>query len=641
MACNSSLFFSSLSATSKTTCTATVLPATPVQSVLVKPVLTFPLQSVAQEKSSAAQSGIPSDPVQPSISSAESIGVAGAPGPSFSVSNVQISQSSLEQLLSTLGTLDAPSLQKLSLGDTQNLMFILNKNPAAVTTANTPSLESISSTSNPQPALAAFQHVSKEPLTTLSEMTPSITVVPSEPKLSTSGSAPILPASSHDLLPMQLNSASTSEHSIQQVKLESISEDFPQPSTPVQPGVAEISSDLPVLQPDANMQKETDPPNTDIVAFADLPLFTSNNLCDNCKAVRSRIKQLASESGVPLPEDTNNTAGTRFTPSNSMMADKLEAELNKQKSSESDFMKHEVDQAIKLYCSTHPALPLSATSNDIDASTDNYHTLNGCNGTGNIRPMVDLRSLAVTGCVQKSTIYVDMGHLNSKSPFIDPLHPRANTTLAELNQEPALPLDPHHSATAPYHTPDDVDGIPHSDSFTRAIAPVYCNWNCWNDPEYAARMLQQDLEDFDKVLHQVTLTHEQERREEEERKRRLGVEEAHGIHVDFSTDSTIYNQSAHRCGKWSPSCSDWNELLESGERDLTISIPLTKFTPKSASKCKNRKVTKRKRSRKRKLEDRDDVTGGEEKIQLKKKKKYIPAMFCVFMNSDESETELD
>jgi len=193
--------------------------------------------------------------------------------------------------------------------------------------------------------------------------------------------------------------------------VESISEDFLQQNTPVQPGVPEISSELPILQPDAEMLKEIGLPNTDIVSFADMLLSTSNKLCDNCK---TEIKQPAFHV-VPLPEDANRTAGNSFTPSNSATPPEVEEELNRQKS---DFIRCEVDRAIELYRSTHPAPPQSSTSNDVDASADNYYTLGGCNGMGNFRPLVDLGSLAVTGCVQKSTIYVDMGHLNSKSPFI-------------------------------------------------------------------------------------------------------------------------------------------------------------------------------------------------------------------------------
>ena len=554
---------------------ASVLPATAVQSAPAKPVPTLPLASVTQDKYSQAQPDLPSDPDQPSVSS-ESTGVVGAPGHAFSVSNSQTSHSSLKQLLLTL---DASSLQKVSLSEAQTLkVLVLNNNPSP---ANTPSLESIAPNSNPQTPSAVIQYVSNEPSTVLAEMAaPTIAAVPSEPQVSTSGT---LTSPCQDLLPMQLNTTSTIEHSIPQVNLENISEDFPQPRTPVQPGMAETSSDL---KSDANMQKETGLPNPvpDIVAS---PLFASDNLCDNCKAVRSGIRQLVSQSSVVLPEDTK-PAGNGFTPSDSATpstAGKFEAELSKQRSSRSDLMRRAVDRAIELYHSTHPAPQRSATSTDVYASTDNYYTLDSCNGIGNIRMMVDLRSLAVTGCVQKSTIYVDMGHLNFRTPFMNPTHPRANITLAELNQEPAASLDPHHSGTAPYYTScllDDMDGIPHSDSFTRAIAPVYHDWNCWNNPEYAARMLQQDL---DEVRHE--------------------------------------------------------------EHDLIISIPLTNATPKSASKRNKRKVPQgKRRSRKKMLEDRDDIGGGPGagRIQLKKKKKkkkYIPAMFAVFTNSDESEADQD
>jgi len=397
--------------------------------------------------------------------------------------------------------------------------------------------------------------------------------------------------------------------------VESISEDFLQQNTPVQPGVPEISSELPILQPDAEMLKEIGLPNTDIVSSADTLLSTSNNRCDNCKI---QIKLPTSQSGVPLPEDAGNTAGNGFTPSNSptpTATDKVEEEINRQRSSRLDFVRHEVDQAIKLYHSTHPAPPQRATINnvDINGSTGNYYTLDSCNGMDNMRPLVDLGSLAVTGCVQKSTLYVDMGHLRSQRSFIDPIQPRANTTLAELNQEPTVSLDPHHSATAPYHhTPSlkDVDGNPHSDSFTRAIAPVYCDWNCWNDPEYTARMLQPNLEDFDEILHNVTAIHEQEQREEEKRKKRLCAGKTYSNPGTSNMVTSCHNQCDHTSGKWVP---DWSKVAENEQEKQEakiISIPLTKVTPRSASKCNNRKVLQEKKwPRKRKLEDRYDVTG--------------------------------
>ena len=384
-----------------------------------------------------------------------------------------------------------------------------------------------------------------------------------------------------------------------------------------QPCVAEYLSDLPLLQPDPEMLKEIGLPSTDIVSFADTLLSTSNSLYDNCTPT--------SQSGVLLPEDANNTVATGD----------VEEQLNRQKS---DYIQCEVDRGIELYCSTHPAPQQSATISDIDASTDNCYTLDSRIGMGDIRPPGDLDSLAVTGCVQKSTIHVDVGHLNSQSPFIDPTHPSANITLTELNQEPAMSLDPHHSGTFPYDTwpsfLDDVDGTTHSDSFTRAMAPVCGDWDYWNDPEYSARWLQLDLDDFDEVVREVTFAHEQEDREEEERKKRLCLEETHSTHGDFGTNSPVYYQRAHTGGKWSPSCSDWNELVGNGEHD----------TPKSALKHDETKVPQgKKRSRKRMLDDRDDIRGvpGPEEVQLKKKRKYIPAVFSVFMNSDESETDLD
>ena len=530
--------------------------------------------------------------------------MTGIPGPCF---NAQVSQLSLKQVLSTLGSLDASSLQKLSLSDIQTLMFILNKNLSAVATCDAPSLESNASCSNPHPTSAVIQHISNEPLPSAAgaEMAPTTMAVPSELQLSTS-TVPILPIPWQD---PQLSSAFTSE------------QDSPQTSIPV----VENSSILPILQPDPEMLKDIGLPNTDIVSFADM--LTSNNPCDNRKTFPSRIQMPASLSGIPQPEDSNNAAGNSFAPSK---PSEVEEDLNRQKG---DFIQCEVGRAMELYRSTHPAPQRSATTTDVYASTDNYYTLDSCNDIGNVRPLVDLGSLAETGCVQKSTIHVDIGHLSSQSPFINPTHPRANITLAGLNQEPAMSLDPHHSGTVPYYTPsllDDVDGTPHFDGFTSAVAPVYHDWNCWNNTEYSARMLQQDLDDFDEVLRQVTFAHEEEEREEEEKKRRLCLE---GIHGNFGADSTFYEQYAHTAGKWSPSCSDWNGTVENGEHDLIVSIPLTKVTPKSALTHGKRK------SRKRKLEDRDDIGGG---AQLKKKKKkYIPAMFAVFISSDESETDLD
>lgn len=223
-------------------------PVTAVQLFPAKQELTPPpfMASVTQGISSTAQPGLSSNPVPPSISSAEPIGVAGAPGLAFSVSDAQLSPSPVKQLLSTLGSLDATSLQKLSLSDIKTLMFILNKNQEAVATANTPSLESIASTSNPQPSSSVMQQVSKNllPSTVGAEMATTNTAVSSETKLPTY-SAPIhptlfedpLPAPTADVLssesqlstsiaptlyqdiPMQLNSTTASEDSIQQVNL--------------------------------------------------------------------------------------------------------------------------------------------------------------------------------------------------------------------------------------------------------------------------------------------------------------------------------------------------------------------------------------------------------------------------------------
>ena len=584
-------------------------------------------------------------------------------GPGFSVSDAQISQSSLEHLLSTLNSLDATSLQKFSLGDIQNLMLILNKNPAAK--ANTQNLESIAIAPicNPHPTSAVIQQVSKEPLPSAAgtEMVSTVMAVPSDLQTLTSTAptlptpiledplpatptseqsipevdledlqtstftAPILPSPFQDPLPMQ---SPTSEQSILDIDLESISEDFPQPSTPIQPGITDIWSDLPILQPDPEMLEEIGLTNADIVSFADSLLSTTSNLCNNC---RTQIQQPASPSGVPLPEVTNNTAGNGLTPSDSN--DKIEEELNRQKL---DFVRREVDQAIELYRSTHPALPQSAISNDIDGSIDDCYTLDNGSGMGNMRPLVDLGSLAETGSVQKSTIYIDMGHLSSQSAFIDPMHPRANVTLAELNKEPAGSLDPHHSATAQYHTPslDDVDGTPHSDSFTRAIAPVYCDWNCWNDPDYASRMLQQDLEDFDEILHEVTSAHEQEQREEEKRKRRLCTGKTRSNRHTSNVLTSYHNQCEHTSGKWVTLYPDLSEVVENGENELEkqiISIHPSKVTTMSASRCNSRKVPhKNKGSRKRKLEGCDNITDGTEQ-----RKVFRPSS----LDSDESETD--
>jgi len=139
-----------------------------------------------------------------------------------------------------------------------------------------------------------------------------------------------------------------------------------------------------------------------------------------------------------------------------------------------------------------------------------------------------------------------------------------------------------------------VDGNPHSDSFTRAIAPVYCDCNCWNDPEYTARMLQQDLEDFDEILHNVTAIHEQEQREEEKRKKRLCAGKTYSNPGTSNMVTSCHNQCDHTSGKWVP---DWSKVADNEQEKQEakiISIPLTKVTPRSASKCNNMKVLQEK-----------------------------------------------
>jgi len=148
-----------------------------------------------------------------------------------------------------------------------------------------------------------------------------------------------------------------------------------------------------------------------------------------------------------------------------------------------------------------------------------------------------------------------------------------------------------------------------------------------------------NLDDIDEILDNVTSVHEQEKRkeEEEEKQRRLC---ARNMHNNSGSSNVVDSCHNHTSGKWVTLYPDWSEVVEEGENEqekqeaLIVSIPLNKVTLKSTSKCHNRKVLEgKKRSRKRKLEDRDDITGGPE--QMKKMKVFRPSS----LNSDESETD--
>ena len=402
---------------------------------------------------------------QASIEGVESIGMADVLRPAASVSNVQVSQSSLNKLLSSLGALDTTCLQNISPNDGENVSVILLKSfPGNVgaTTAITP---------NPSQNL----------LTCTSEL--------------------------------------DNEHN---AEVESIADYFLNPSSSMQ---SVNSSDIPMLQSDSDLLKDIYmEPNTDTASFANTT-SASANLFDNCNSAY-------------------------FMP------------------------------------------PQSGTIDDgLGLLTVSTGSMEGCNSVCDVRQLVDLDALAETGNVQESTIYVDLGQLTSQNLLTDPAHPKANITLAQLNWDPAMPLDPYHSATAPYFSPplDNVDGIPHSDSFARAIAPVCCDWNCWNDPEYVARQLQQDHSDFGDVLHQVIVVQQNEEKEERKKKRQC-MEKTQSGPNGLNNASAYHNQSKHTGGKWIPSLSDLNmENEEEDDKTLNTSIPDTKVIPKSALKRSTRR----------------------------------------------------
>ena len=236
--------------------------------------------------------------------------------------------------------------------------------------------------------------------------------------------------------------------------------------------------------------------------------------------------------------------------------------------------------------------PQSGTINNgpvlLTACTD---SVEDCNSVCTMRQLLDLGTLAKTGSVQESTYYVDLGQLTSQNLLVEPAHPNTNITLAELNWDPTMPLDPYHSTTAPYFSPslDNEDGIQHCDGFARAIAPVYCDWNCWNDSEYVARQLQEDQKDFGDVLHQVTVVKENEEKEEEKeekRKKRQCMEKTlNTANNNLTTASAYHNQSEHTGGKWIPSLSNQNKENEQQDhKTLKTSILDTKVIPKSTLK---------------------------------------------------------
>lgn len=434
-------------------------PETPVTA-------SFPLAqgSMVQDKLSTVQSDLPDAVIQQAyIEGVESTGMADVLRPTASVSNVQVSQSSLNKLLSSLGALDTTCLQNISPSDGENVSVIILKNHVGTTTAITP---------NPSQNL----------LTGSSE------------------------------LDNQHNAA----------EVESIADYFLNPSSSMQ---SVHSRDIPILQSDSDLLKDIYmEPNTDIVSFANTT-SASANLFDNCNSAYLML---------PHSGTTDNGLGL------------------------------------------------------LTVSTDG---MEGCNSVCDVRQLVDLGTLAETGSVQESTIYVDLGQLTSRNLLTDPAHPKANITLAKLNWDPAMPLDPYHSATAAYLSQplDNVNGIPHSDSFARAIAPVYCDWNCWNDPEYVARQLHQDHRDFGDVFHQIIVVQQNEEKEERKKKRQC-MEKTQSTPNGLNTASAYHNQSEHTGGKWIPSLSDPNkENEEEDEKMLNTSIPATKVIPKAALKRSTRR----------------------------------------------------
>ena len=436
-----------------------MFPETPVTA-------SFPLAqgSMVQDKLSTVQSDLPDAVIQQAyIEGVESTGMADVLRPAASVSNVQVSQSSFNKLLSSLGALDTTCLQNISPSDGENVSVIFLKNHVGTTTAITP---------NPSQNL----------LTGSSE------------------------------LDNQHNAA----------EVESIADYFLNPSSSMQ---SVHSRDIPILQSDSDLLKDIYmEPNTDIVSFANTTSALAN-LFDNCNSAYLMLPQ----SGT-----TDNGLGL------------------------------------------------------LTVSTDG---MEGYNSVCDVRQLVDLGTLAETGSVQESTIYVDLGQLTSQNLLTDPAHHKANITLAKLNWDPAMPLDPYHSATAAYLSQplDNVNGIPHSDSFARAIAPVYCDWNCWNDPEYVARQLHQDHRDFGDVFHQVIVVQQNEEKEERKKKRQC-MGKTQSTPNGLNTASVYHNQSEQTGGKWIPSLSDPNkENEEEDEKMLNTSIPDTKVIPKAALKCSTRR----------------------------------------------------
>ena len=416
------------------------------------------LGSMLQDKLSTVQSDLQDEVIQQaSFEGVESIGMANVLRPAASVSNVQVSQSSLNQLLSCLDALDTTCLQQISPRDGDNASVIFLK--------NTP------------------EHVGGA---TLTAMTPN---------------------------PSQNLLTDTSVQDKQQDgEVESIAEYFLNPRTFMQ---SVNSNDVPILHSDSGLLKDIET-NTDNVSFANTS--ASANIFDTSYF-------------IPPQSGTINNGPVLLT-----------------------------------------------------ACTDNVED---CNSVCNMRQLVDLGTLAKTGSVQESTIYVDLGQLTSQNLLVEPAHPNTNITLAELNWDPAMPLDPYRSATAPYFSPslDNEDGIQHCDGFARAIAPVYCDWNCWNDSEYVARQLQEDQSDFGDVLHQVTVVQQNEEKEEKRKKRQCTEKTLNTANNSLNTASANHNQSEHTGGKWIPSLSDQNKENEQQDhKTLKTSILDTKMIPKSTLK---------------------------------------------------------
>ena len=416
------------------------------------------LGSMLQDKLSTVQSDLQDEVIQQaSFEGVESIGMANVLRPAASVSNVQVSQSSLNQLLSCLDALDTTCLQQISPRDGDNASVIFLK--------NTP------------------EHVGGA---TLTAMTPN---------------------------PSQNLLTDTSVQDKQQDgEVESIAEYFLNPRTFMQ---SVNSNDVPILHSDSGLLKDIET-DTDNVSFANTS--ASANIFDTSYF-------------IPPQSGTINNGPVLLT-----------------------------------------------------ACTD---SMEDCNSVCNMRQLLDLGTLAKTGSVQESTIYVDLGQLTSQNLLVEPTHPNTTITLAELNWDPAMPLDPYRSATAPYFSPslDNEDGIQHCDGFARAIAPVYCDWNYWNDSEYVARQLQEDQSDFGDVLHQVTVVQQNEEKEEKRKKRQCTEKTLNTANNSLNTASANHNQSEHTGGKWIPSLSDQNKENEQQDhKTLKTSILDTKMIPKSTLK---------------------------------------------------------